>query len=300
LRERYRKQIHAHPLRREIIATHVTNSMINRVGSTFVHRLQDETGAAAPDVVRAYLITREVFGLVPLWQAVEALDYKVPDRIQTAMVIDAGRLISRATLWFLRNRAHLADLSRSIEHFRAGAGRVAALFPQILPDAEQAAFKAAASRLEKEGVPGELAVRIAAMDALFNALDIVEVADSLKREIEPVARLHFALAGELDLPWLRAHIGMLSADNHWETLAKAALRDDLASMLRALTADVLRTDAPPTDPAALISAWKARNAVLYERFRQVLADLRSSESADLAMLSVAMRELRNLSSRSGG
>ncbi|TMI03690.1 MAG: NAD-glutamate dehydrogenase, partial [Betaproteobacteria bacterium] len=162
LRERYRTQIHAHPLRREIIATHVTNSMINRVGSTFVHRLQDETGAAAPDVVRAYLITREAFGLVELWQAVEALDYKVPDRIQTAMVIDAGRLILRASLWFLRNRSHLADLSRSIEHFRAGAKRVAALFPQVLPDAEQTAFQAAASRLEKEGVPRELAARIAA------------------------------------------------------------------------------------------------------------------------------------------
>jgi glutamate dehydrogenase len=300
LRERYRTQIHAHPLRREIIATHVTNSMINRVGSTFVHRLQDETGAAAPDVVRAYLITREVFGLVGLWQAAEALDYEVPDRIQTAMVIDAGRLILRATLWFLRNRQHLADLSRSIEHFRAGAERVAALFPQVLPEAEQNAFNAAASRLEKEGVPRELAARIAAMDALFNALDIVEVADSLKRDIEPVARLHFALAGELDFPWLRAHIGMLSADNHWQTLAKAALRDDLASMLRTLTADALRAGASPSDPAALIASWKNRNSVLYERFRQVLADLRASGSADLAMLSVAMRELRNLSSRSGG
>jgi len=297
LRERYRTQIHAHPLRREIIATHVTNSMINRVGSTFVHRLQDETGASASDVVRAYLITREVFGLVDLWQAVEALDYKVPDRIQTAMVIDAGRLILRATLWFLRNRSHLADLSRSIEHFRAGAERVAALFPPILPDAEQTAFNSAASRLEKEGVPRELATRIAATDALFNALDIVEVADQLKRDIAQVARVHFALAGELDFPWLRSSIGILPSDSHWDTLAKAALRDDLASTLRALTADALRTDASPSDPSALISAWKTRHAVLYERFRQVLTDLRAAESPDLAMLSVAMRELRNLSSR---
>jgi len=151
-------------------------------------------------------------------------------------------------------------------------------------------------------VPRDLAARVASLDALFNALDIVEVADQLKRDIAQVARVHFALAGELDFPWLRAHIGMLSADNHWETLAKAALRDDLASMLRALSADALRAsasrdDASPPDPSALISAWKTRNSVLYERFRQVLTDLRASESPDLAMLSVAMRELRNLSSR---
>jgi glutamate dehydrogenase len=296
LRSRFEAQIKAHPLRREIIATHVTNSMINRVGSTFVHRMQEETGAKAPDVVRAYLIVREVFGMVDLWRATEALDYKVPDRVQTAMVIDAGRLIVRGTLWFLRNRSHLADLTRSIEHFRSGAERLAALLPQLLPAADQAAFAAAAKRLEKEGVPQELAACCAGFDAMFAALDIVEVADGIQRDIEPVAHLHFALAGELDFPWIRSRIGALPADSHWHTLAKAALRDDLAGMLRALAADALRADGSG-DPAAQIAAWKARHSVLYERFRQILTDLRATESPDLAMLSVAMRELRNLSSR---
>jgi glutamate dehydrogenase len=294
LRGRFRAEIHAHPLRREIIATHVGNSMVNRVGSTFVHRMQEETGAAAPDVVRAYLITREVFGMVQLWRAIEALDYKVPDPVQTAMVIDAGRLIVRATLWFLRNRAHLADLSRAIGHFHGGAERVRGLFPDLLPAAERAAFDAAARRLEKDGVPAALAANVAALDALFNALDITEVADRLKRDIEPVARLQFALAGELDFAWLRAVIGRLPADSHWAILAKAALRDDLASLLRAITEDVMRADMPGAGAPDPISAWRARNAVLYERFRQVLADLRAAEAPDLAMLSVALRELRNL------
>ncbi len=297
LRTRFKAQIHAHPLRREIIATHVTNSTINRVGSTFVHRMREETGATAPDVVRAYLIVREVFGMVELWRAVEGLDYKVTDRVQSAILIDAGRLIVRATLWFLRNRAQLADLSHSIEHFRAGAERLATLLPRILPAVDEAAFRAAASRLEKDGVPERLAASTAGFDAMFNALDIVEVADALKRDIETVSRIHFALAGELDFPWLRACIGTLTSETHWQTLAKAALRDDLASMLRALSSDALRTSASGSDVAALIGAWKSRNSVLYERFRQVLADLRASGVADYAMLSVAMRELRNLSSR---
>ena len=48
--------------KREIIATHVLNSMVNRVGSTFVHRLAERTGATPAQVVRAYLAAREVFG----------------------------------------------------------------------------------------------------------------------------------------------------------------------------------------------------------------------------------------------
>jgi len=289
LRGRYKAQIYAHPLRREIIATHVANSMVNRVGSTFVHRMQEETGAAAPDVVRAYLIVREVFGFVELWRASEALDYQVPDRTQTAMIIDGLRLIVRATLWFLRHRERLVDIAGSIEHFRIGAEHVAALFPQVLPPMDQFAYTSAAGRLEKDRVPRELAARVAGLDAMFNALDIVEVADRLKRDVADVARVHFGLAGELDFPWLRERIGILPTENHWQTLAKAALRDDLSGMLRALTADALR--------AGDVATWKARNAVLHERLRQILAELRAVESPDLAMLSVAMRELRNLASR---
>jgi len=284
LRVRFKSAIASHPLRREIIATHVTNSMINRVGSTFVHRMQDETGAAAPDVVRAYLVTREVFGMVPLWRAIEALDDKVPNAVQSALVIDAGRLIVRATLWFLRHREHLADLSRSIEHFGGGAQRIEKLFPDILPAAERSAFEAAVARLTKDGAPCAIATRVAGLDALFNVLDIVEVAAERKRDIESVARLHFELAGELDFPWMRAAIGRLRTETHWAARAKASLRDDLAGMLRGLTTDALRNEGK-------------RNVVLYQRFRQVLADVRSAETPDLAMLSVALRELGNLVSR---
>jgi glutamate dehydrogenase len=288
LRSRFGPQIRAHPLRREIIATYVANSMVNRVGSTFVHRMQEETAARAPDVVRAYLIVRETFGFVGLWRAIEALDYRIADGVQTAMIIDGGRLIVRATLWFLRHRRHLAEPAGSIAHFEAGAARLAAMLPQILPAAEQPAFEAATRRLQKEGVPAELARRVSGLEALFNALDIVEVADASQRTIDEVARAHFGLAGELEAAWLRSRIGILAAENHWQTLAKAALRDDLAGMLRALTADALA--------AGGVASWKARNAALYERVRQILAELRAAEAPDLAMLSVALRELRNLAS----
>lgn len=98
LRDRFPGHIQRHPLRREIIATHVVNSMVNRVGATFVHRLQQETGAAAPDIVRAYIAAREVFGQVPLWQTIEALDNRIADATQTAMVLESLRLVHRSTL----------------------------------------------------------------------------------------------------------------------------------------------------------------------------------------------------------
>ena len=113
LRERYREQMERHPLKHEIVATHVTNEMINRVGSTYVYRMQEETGAKAADVVRAYLLTREIFDFVSFWQAVEALDNEVPDAVQSDMLIDSERLMTRATVWFLRYQNLQDDIAEN-------------------------------------------------------------------------------------------------------------------------------------------------------------------------------------------
>src|SRR5262249_62416042 len=107
----------------------------------------------------------------------------------------------RGALGFLGHRERPAAIAGSIEHFRIGSERVAALFPQVLPPMDQFAYTSAAGRLEKDRVPRELAARVAGLDAMFNALDIVEVADRLKRDVADVARVHFGLAGELAFPW---------------------------------------------------------------------------------------------------
>jgi glutamate dehydrogenase len=297
LRERFSKYIQTHALRREIIATHVTNSMVNRVGSTFVHRMREETGASGGEIVRAYIVTREAFGLVPYWESVEALDNKVADRAQSDLVLEAGRLIVRAALWFLRNRQHLADAGGAIARFRPAIEAVAKLLPKALAEAEQQGLRELEERFAKAGIPAALAAQGARFDPLYAALDIAEIAAALGRDVEAVARVHFAIGGRLDFPWLRARIARLGAESHWQALAKAALRDDLAGMQRRLAVDALRGARGDADAAQLLQAWESANRALFERFRQVLADLRTAESPDLAMLSVAMRELRNLASR---
>lgn len=283
-----------HPLRREIVATYVTNSMINRVGSTFVHRMHEETGARAAEIVRAYILTRAVFNLVRLWKAIEALDNRVADAVQSAMLIEAGRLIVRASLWMLRNRRQAQPLALAIDHFAPGVSEVEATLEKLLPPVEAAALAQEVGKYAAAGVPQELARRVAGLDALYAALDIVEVASADGRSIAAVAATYFALGGRLNFAWLRKQTTALSTENHWQTLARAALRDDLASQQRALTAAVLQLSPNLHDANELIGVWEAKSRSSIERVRQVIADLQAAGSLDLSMLSVALRELRNL------
>jgi glutamate dehydrogenase len=229
LRGRFERHIQAHPLRREIIATYVTNSMVNRVGSTFVHRMHEETGAGSAEVVRAYMVAREAYGMVVYWQATEAIDVAVTHRKQGALLLESGRLIVRATLWLLRNRRHLADVAAAIAHFRPGIQTLARLLPDALSEPEREACEKTRADFAEAGVPAALAAQVAGFDALAAAPDLVEIAEALGRTVEDVAAAYFALGGRLEFPWLRARQARAMPRRRSTTGSRATARCSSAS-----------------------------------------------------------------------
>ena len=210
LREKFGAYIPRHPLKREIVATHVLNSMVNRVGSTFVHRLSERTGARPAQVVRAYLAAREVFGDVAVWQQVEALDNKVADAVQSEMLIEEGWLTARATTWFLRSRRLAEPLEQTFRRFIPAVQALRArLEPQAAASPQAAAWIAA-------GVPPPLALRVASADQLIAALDVAEVAEAVQRNFDEVSEVHVGIGTRLGLSRLRQQIDALPSDSHWQ------------------------------------------------------------------------------------
>jgi glutamate dehydrogenase len=294
LREPFKEQVRRHVLRREIIATHVTNSMVNRVGSTFVHRLGEETGSGAPEIARAYTVAREVFEARRLWNDIDHLDGLVPAEVQTSLMAEGRRLIERATRWLLRNRPQPLDIAAEVSRFAPGIAALAQELPKLLAPTEADAVSRGSEQFVAEGVPADLATRVASLDALYSGLDIIEVASAREETVESVAAIYFALGFRLDLHWLRDQINQLPAESHWQTLAKGALRDDLSSEQRQLTAQVLRHQTAGTDAEAMIDGWVSDNSASVTRCEAMLDDLKQADTIDVAMLSVALREIRSL------
>jgi glutamate dehydrogenase len=291
LRERHRQHMERHPLRHEIIATYVTNEMINRMGSTYVFQMQEETGAGISDVVRAYLLTREIFDFVSFWQAVEALDSKVPYAVQPDMLFESELCFTRATVWFLRHQNLRDDITQTVEHFASGVKAVGANLDKFLSSEKQVSQKLVVDRLSKNSVPKDLARRLVSFEPLYSALDIVEIATGTKRPVEEVAGVYFNIGDRLNLYWLRKEIGDLPADSHWQTLAKAALGDDLGWLQREVTSLILEISPKRKQVFELILEWETENQGALSRSHQILADLHSAGKLDLSMLSVALREL---------
>src|SRR4030088_1654977 len=139
------------------------------------------------------------------------------------MLNDSERLMTRATLWFLHYKDLRDDIAKTVEHFAPGVRAIAAGLDKFLSSEEIAALTHEAQRLSQKSVPERLARSLVSFDPLFSALDIVETAIATNRGVEDVAGVYFQVGERLNLSWLRAQIGGLPADSHWEALARMAL-----------------------------------------------------------------------------
>jgi glutamate dehydrogenase len=294
LQERHANVMPRHPLRREIIATVIANTMINRTGSVFVHRMMDETGAAPDEITRAYLLTKDIFELDPLWARIDALDNKVPAQVQYEMLIEVGRLLLRSTLWFLRRRRERMPMKDVIAIFRPTLEALRGSMPAVLSQGDREAWEASAARLAGQGVPRDLAEAVASMGAIYAVLDVTEVATEQKKDVGSMAQLYFALVGELELRWFADKITQLPTDTPWQALARNALRDDLSAQQRALTSAVAKAAPNAGDSAVMLAEWKERYAPALLRLKTMTDELKRAGTLDLAVLSVLLRELRAL------
>jgi glutamate dehydrogenase len=293
MRERYGANISEHRLRREIIATSVANSLVNRAGPAFVHWLSEETGRHASDIARAYAAARQVFDMRGFWGEIEALDNAVPTPVQVEMLAIVHRLVEHTNLWFLRNRPQPLDIAQTIEDYAPGVRVIAENFETIFAEEELALVATVKARLTDAGVPETLARRVAAVDGLIPACGIVDVAKGFDLNLEDVAGTYFEIGVRLGFDWLRTHAEELLTRSHWQRRAVNAIVDDLYSQQTALTASVLTTAAGESGAAA-IECWIDANRLLVESAMDLLEDIKTGSALDLSMLAVANRQIRSL------
>ncbi|RKN18074.1 NAD-glutamate dehydrogenase [Micromonospora musae] len=293
MRERFADRMARHRLRRDIVTTVLVNEAINRGGISFVFRVTEETAASAADVIRAYVVVREVFGLGELWDAVEALDNKVSPELQTSVYLDTRRLLDRAVRWLVTNRRSPIDVPAEIRRLRDGVARLLPGLESLFYGSEREAITAHIDSMTERGLPRELAEQATRLMYSFGLLDVVETAANRRRDVGEVAPVYFVLSDLFRVDSLLSKISLLPREDRWQTLARMALRYDLYAALAALTAEVLDSTPDDLSPQERVQQWEKSNSTSIHRTRRAMGEFDESR-ADLAALSVLLRQIRTL------
>jgi len=291
--ERYPTDIRKHRLRREIIATAVTNSLVNRMGPTFVGRACAETGASAADVARAWGIARQVFGARDLWSAVESLDHRIPAAAQYAVLGDSARLLRHATVWLLRRRRDRLAVDAAVKEYASPIAQLRAALPRVLAGASLETFEAARARHVSAGVPTALAETAAGLPMLDAALEICEIARGAGLRVEDATRAWSTASSALGLDRLEARIEGLAVDGPLQATARAGLRDALRSTQARILTQLLSGGARRGwEPRW--QDWRTAQAARLEDWQRTTREVFALGNADFAALSVCVEALRSL------
>ncbi len=276
-----------HRLKREIVATHVVNSLVNRMGLVFIHQLMEKTGQTPEAIARAWLTARAIFDLRSLWAEIEAAEPAMPSAALYAILGEINRMLERGTAWFLRNRSHPYSIIEASAELAPGIVELEGSLEEALPPQRRGILEDQANRFVALGAPLELARKVGRLVALASGPDIVTIARVREVEVTEAAKIYYAAGVRLSLGWMRFLVENLPVSTHWQKLASSALLDELYGLQRELASKAI-------EAKQTLEEWLAGRGRGLERLEQLTAELRAVPHPDLAMLTVAARQIRGL------
>jgi glutamate dehydrogenase len=290
MREPFGREIETHRLRREIIATQLSNSIVNRGGPTLMVAARDRTGAPVADLTRAYAVVRDSFGLRDAHNEIEALDNRIPGRLQLELFTIVQDVLVDRLGWFARNLDPAAGLADIVAHYQTGLAELAAVLPPLLSGEDAKAIHALEQRLRIAQVPEALALRLAHLPMLARASDVILIADLTGRKIADAALSFFAVSERFGFGRIDQMTHEIPAGDYYESLALQKARDSLEAAHRDLARSLLSNGAAPADVAAWEAAGGERIGATANQVGRILSDRRPS----MAKVTVAASLLSEL------
>lgn len=261
LREPFYPEIRSHQLRREIVTTMLVNDLVDTSGISYAYRITEDVGVGPVDAVRSYVATNAIFGIGDVWRQIRAAgDNGVSAQVTDRMTLDLRRLVDRAGRWLLNYRPQPLAVGAEINRFAQQVAMLRPRMPEWLRGDDKAIVAKEAGEFVAQGVPEELAYRVATGLYQYSLLDVIDIADIIERDPVEVADAYFALMDHLSADGLLTAVSRLGRDDRWHSLARLAIRDDIYGSLRALCFDVMAVGEPDETGEQKIEEWEMTNS----------------------------------------
>lgn len=284
LQENYREYILNHYLRREIISNQLANLIVNRAGITFMSRFTDEFSVSNENVIKAWWAAYQALDAERLYQSIESLDNKVEADVQLKLFIHVEKAVERLCRWTLRYVTDFSNISALLEKFRPKILVLEGKITELITSSDYPEVKHDEVAFIDSGVPADLAGIVARQAFLAQTVDIVALADKHNLNAMDVASSYFLVGRVLRVDWLRQNVLLLPRENKWQSLVRSALLADIYRVYRSvMESAIVETNGDS-------QAWMDAHPERINRIFDMLEELQSYRTLDLAMLSTAIRE----------
>jgi glutamate dehydrogenase len=263
-------ELQRHQLRREIVATKLSNLLVNRGGLTLAHSLSAELGVELPRIAAAYVAARHLFALDQLWDAIETARTPEPTRLTLYAELALG---IRALVADLAVRTGAERPTRLVERLAAPLERIEARIDRLLRAEPRAQVEQVKARLQAAGAPPRILSRLVTLHALTGAVGIAALATDLGIDEMRIASAYTHLGEALGLDWARGAAASIRSQDAWERLLLASVVRSFETMRFDLMRRIIH---PGADPEAAIQAWLSEHRPATHELLLVIGNARGS------------------------
>lgn len=296
IQERFRDEILNHQLRREIICTELTNFIVNHAGIVFVNQLCQDTGFSVINLVKAFIVACDVFGLKQMWDDLENLNGKIAHHILMQIFADIANLLERSVVWLLQNHIKIENSIVSIvTEFKPIADNLLKLLPDVLVKPSRDLYLKRIERYCLNNVDKQLAIKISALDAISSTFDIAKISFESSLKLESIARIYFIIGNRFNLSSLRKKIAAIAFNNYYQALSVKVITEDLYTIQMNLAKKIIDSKSDiRISENDMIDNWIKDNHDLMVRFDNFITDLKLQSANDISFFVVIINRFKSL------
>ena len=288
VRKEYEQEIKEHRLAREIIATEITNVIVNKMGPVFMYMMERRTGATPADIARGFLLTRSIFNLRDIWAQIDALDNKIDADTQTEMYMSGVHLITRSVKWMVIHHALPLDYGQLSELYVSGVDNIRQSMKTLVPPVLSKSIEYKTLHLiEEKNVPDKLALSLARLPALLLSCDIVRLAADHDLDLKDVAKTYYKVTERFRFGILINLAENMSVSSHWGQDARDGIIEDLYRSLSAIASMIIQK-------YESLEEWEEEHAAVTTPIDDLLNEIQYTEELDFQMITLLSQRIRSL------
>ena len=293
LQTKYTKHMQDHRLSREIVATQIANEIVNRMGPTFLNRMNQETGRSNEDISRAYLISRSLINAQSYWEIIESLDNKVSMDTQMQMLESVKKLVEYTTFWFLRHGKHPMDIEKEVAIYKDIFSEIASTLTNYQTKDMVARHKKRTNKWKESGLSLKIAQQFSLLSTMTCAPDVAHIAIGTKKPVSKIMEIHFMVGEKLGVDALHNATRSIPVSDNWQRVGSLAIIDDLYSYQQKATCNIA-SKRNKSDANSALNSWVASKGNSYNQYDNLLSELKRQPVVNHAMLNVVLGHLKGL------
>lgn len=303
---KFEADMQRHRLRREIVSTILSNEIVNMCGPTFPERLRQSARCDTAAMVLAFEAARQIFRLDQAWDAVSALDLKIPAAAQTALYQEISVVLRRQTFWLARRAVRPGSTVEAlIGAYQPAADALRAVGDSVLSRFEQSRLEGRVQTFVGLGAPEAMARNIALLRPLVATADIGDLSRQAGWPEPAMAALYHQVGAAFDFDRLRAGAGAVPSVDHFDRLAVRRLIEDLMveqlTLTRAVAASsTVSAGSGEAAAEAAVDAWVGPRLAIVEGLRASVDEIVASGTGwTFAKLTIANSVIREIAASAG-